>query len=53
IGVHESLIDVISEAPGPTFRVMDDPNPGQQFRQQMNIPPGCEVDRIRWGNGTP
>jgi glycosyltransferase involved in cell wall biosynthesis len=39
IGVDDSLIDVISEAPGPTFRVMDDPDPGKMFRQQMNIPP--------------
>ena len=38
IGVHPSLIDVISEAPGPIFKKTDDPDSASPFREQINIP---------------
>lgn len=38
LGVNHSLIDVISEAPSPFFRKIDDPELVQQFREQINVP---------------
>ena len=38
IGVNQSLIDVISEAPNPLFSKTDHIKQSQQFREQTNIP---------------
>lgn len=38
IGVKESLIDVISEAPDKIFRMIDDPNLCKQMRQRLELP---------------
>jgi len=38
IGVQASLIDVISEAPGPIFRKIVDPESAPEFREHNNIP---------------
>jgi glycosyltransferase involved in cell wall biosynthesis len=43
VGVHDSRIDVISEAPGSTFRLIDDPDAGLRIRQEFNIPRNARV----------
>lgn len=43
IGVSHSLIDVISEAPNPLFKVINDSDANSLLRQELNIPVGVEL----------